>query len=412
MKLWFKVLLPTVLACALCALFASPAFAFTGSAWLLPPTRSYCPRREPGGTPPCWQGSSVKSVDGWDQVTCTGTPYQIGFQNGYSRGGELRSVHLVLLPGHQPAHLDPGTPYAAGSTFTKGATALSNECKAGVAMWPLIPYEYQQELMGIADGEAAWFADEGLTCPDNLWDVVINNAWSDKSTYSTGGTITANTADPSATVVTTKDPNGLVSGMSVTIAGSNSTPSINGSLRGHRHRLHPLQHPGGCHHRRHGGHLHNRDTAAVPHHPAAPWKPVPPVSKALQAAEKNVKDTAPPKDALNRCSSFVATGPDWTTDGLPVIGHTTWSNWNGQFEYNYMYYVHPQYGYDYCVDTCGGSIWSGQDYYANSSGLIMTETTLSDSAKQPGGIPIFVRACEVAQYCLHLRSSRVLRHRR
>ena len=28
----------------------------------------------------------------------------------------------------------------------------------------------------------------------------------------------------------------------------------------------------------------------------------------------------------------------------------------------------------------------------------MTETTLSDQANNPGGIPIFVRAAEVAQY--------------
>ena len=33
MKLWFKVLLPTVLVCALGAILASPAFAFTGSMW-------------------------------------------------------------------------------------------------------------------------------------------------------------------------------------------------------------------------------------------------------------------------------------------------------------------------------------------------------------------------------------------
>ena len=206
MKLWFKVLLPTVLVCALCAIFASPAFAFTGSAWLPMRIRSAYPVVPPTPSPTAvapngnlitaiLAGSSIKAADGWEQVYCTGTPYDIGFQNGWY--GAVSSDQYIWLYTYGSTQLTwTGTPYAAGSTFTKGSTAISDECKAGVAMWPLIPVEYQQELQGIADGEAAWFAAEGLTCPDNLWDIVAgNNGWSDDSSYTTGGTITAASAD-------------------------------------------------------------------------------------------------------------------------------------------------------------------------------------------------------------------------
>jgi hypothetical protein len=97
------------------------------------------------------------------------------------------------------------------------------------------------------------------------------------------------------------------------------------------------------------------------------------------------------------CSAFIATG-DATVDGRPVMGHDTWTAYAGCFTMNVMYYVDPAAGYDFTYQSWGGSLWSGMDWYENSSGLLMTETTLADSTYTPTGLPVFVRAREVAQY--------------
>ena len=426
MRITLRVLLPAVLACALCAVVASPAFAFTGANWLpstypiIPPTPS------PTATAPNGElvtallaGSSVHSVDGWNQVYCTGTPYQIGFQNGFY--GAVSLDQNIWFSANSPSNLTwSGTPYK--STPTKASAAISNECISGVAQWPLIPVEYQQELQGIADGEAAWFAAEGLTDPDNLWDVVAANAayeynadsnYNDSLFYTTGGSITAvSVANP--TVITTKAPNGLVSGMSVTIKSTSTTPTTVGTFTvtviDSTHFSIPVNVTAvttGT------GTFTTSSSPPVPVYtgndfgggPLAgtngPLKlqALPPVSKAVQAGEKNVTHESHHKGFQGHCSAFIATGPDWTTDGLPVIAHDTWSSWSGNFNYNFMYYIHPKYGYDYCYKAPGGNIWSGLDYYSNSSGLIMIETSVIDAADNPSGIPLFARAAEVAQYC-------------
>jgi len=97
------------------------------------------------------------------------------------------------------------------------------------------------------------------------------------------------------------------------------------------------------------------------------------------------------------CSAFIATG-DATADGRPVMGHDTWDWYSGCFSYNVMFYVHPTRGYAFSYQSCGGQIWSGEDWYTNSAGLLLTETTLADTTYTPTGIPVFVRAREAAQY--------------
>jgi len=97
------------------------------------------------------------------------------------------------------------------------------------------------------------------------------------------------------------------------------------------------------------------------------------------------------------CSAFIATG-DATVDGKPVMGHDTWDWYDGCFSYNVMFYVHPTKGYAFSYQSCGGQIWSGEDWYTNSAGLLLCETTLADTTYTPTGIPVFVRAREAAQY--------------
>ena len=97
------------------------------------------------------------------------------------------------------------------------------------------------------------------------------------------------------------------------------------------------------------------------------------------------------------CSAFIATGSA-TTDGRPVMGHDTWTDYDEAFTNNVIYYVHPTRGYDFTYQSTGGSIWSGEDWYENSAGLLLTETTLADSFYTTTGVPVFVRAREAAQY--------------
>ena len=97
------------------------------------------------------------------------------------------------------------------------------------------------------------------------------------------------------------------------------------------------------------------------------------------------------------CSAFVATG-DATVDGKPVMGHNTWAGYDGSFMYNVMFYVHPNRGYAFAYDSCGGQVWSGNDWYLNSSGLLLCETTVDDPVSDPTKRPIFVRARLVAQF--------------
>ena len=254
-------------------------------------------------------GAKVTAQDGWTVARLMGTPYEIGFQNGYllAQGSDYYMETGVF-----------GIDNGPGSV-----TRLQYEEIAAEHIWPVIPAEYQQELQGIADGMAAAGYPQ-----DNLWDVVAANAWSELDVYG---------------------------------------------------RL-PVTAP----------------LPPIPASPSHPKKFLPAISQATQA---QVDAAVVPEPREGGCSAFIATGPGWTTDGRPVLGHDTWSSWHNQFMYNVMFYVHPRGGYDFAYQSCGGSIWSGQDWYVNSAGLLLSETTVSDRASNPYGVPIFVRAREVAQYC-------------
>jgi len=97
------------------------------------------------------------------------------------------------------------------------------------------------------------------------------------------------------------------------------------------------------------------------------------------------------------CSAFIASGTA-TADGMPVMGHNTWAEYQYAFQNNVLFYVHPRHGYAFCYQSAGGQIWSGEDWYENSAGLLLTETTLMDTTYRPQGLPVFVRAREAAQY--------------
>ncbi len=226
------------------------------------------------------QGSSVTGHDGWIVASLRGSPYQIGFQNGYLTAQSA----------------DYGIAYDVGAIGTPYRRLCDKVAQNYV--WPLVPAEYQQELRGIADGMHA----AGYT-QDTLWDVVAANAWADEPCYAQ--LLPKTTSTSGAVTIATRKPGG--------------------------------------------------------------------------------------------CSAFIATG-DATVDGRPVMGHDTWDYYDGCITYNVMFYVHPTKGYDFSYQSCGGQIWSGEDWYENSAGLLLSETTLADTIYTPTGIPVFVRARQAAQY--------------
>lgn len=286
MKRWLKLLCLAGLLGAL----AVPALASSA----LAADTAYAPYQVPPQVPKATghvrallEGSKVKAQGGWIVAYLTGTPYEIGFQNGYYTA---QSADYWIL-------VNQGD---VGSESRLIAARIAQDY-----VWPLIPKEYQEELRGIADGmKAAGYAQ------DTLWDVVAANDWADQSVY--------------AKLL----PTGMVQA---------TTP------------------------------LH--DTVLA------------------EASDPT------------RCSAFVATG-DWTTDGRPVIGHETWAGKDSSFMWNVMLYIHEPRtrGYSLVINTGGGQIWSGEDFYENSAGFGLVETSLSDRASDPTKVPCFVRARQAAQY--------------
>ena len=277
-----RLLLVAVLALVLLA--GSLGTAYAG------PT-DFAPYQNPPQVPPpsspavqaYLEGSSVTAEAGWIVVHLQGSPYEIGFQNGYltAQSADYTMQNIYGPPGKFRSYVQKVARY----------------------IWPLVPAEYQQELKGIADGmHAAGYKQ------DSLWDVVALNALMDGPCY--------------AELLPPNDPTSAAAAAAVVAART----KFGGS-----------------------------------------------------------------------CSAFIATG-DATADGRPVMGHDTWLPYAWCFTMNVMYYVDPDAGYDFTYQSCGGLIWSGMDWYENSAGLLMTETTLADSTYTPTGTPVFVRARQVAQY--------------
>ena len=104
------------------------------------------------------------------------------------------------------------------------------------------------------------------------------------------------------------------------------------------------------------------------------------------------------------CSAFIANG-SYTENGDVVIAHNTWMSYSGAKYFYYMIYVKPEDGYEFLMQSGPGMIWSSTDWYINSAGLMVTETTLGFDGNGKGvapyndlGIPVFVRARRAIQY--------------
>ncbi|WDF79236.1 C45 family autoproteolytic acyltransferase/hydrolase [Mucilaginibacter sp. KACC 22773] len=111
-----------------------------------------------------------------------------------------------------------------------------------------------------------------------------------------------------------------------------------------------------------------------------------------------VKPGSGDNKAPGNCSAFIATGK-YTKDGKIVIGHNNWTDYIVGERWNVIADIVPEKGNHILMDTAPGFIHSGDDFVETSSGIVITETTITgfkgfDTTRTPE----FVRARKAAQY--------------
>jgi len=107
---------------------------------------------------------------------------------------------------------------------------------------------------------------------------------------------------------------------------------------------------------------------------------------------------APDLRAPGNCNAFVATG-SWTTDHKPVIAHSNWTDIATGKRWTIIFDIVPTHGYHMLTDGFPGIIVSDDDFGINSSGLMVTETTIAGfTLFDPNGKPEFMRARKALQY--------------
>lgn len=102
--------------------------------------------------------------------------------------------------------------------------------------------------------------------------------------------------------------------------------------------------------------------------------------------------------APGNCSAFIATG-SFTKDHKIVIAHNNWTDYIVGERWNVIADIKPEKGNEFLMDTGPGYIHSGDDFVVSKSGVLITETTITqfkgyDTTKTAE----FVRARKAAQY--------------
>ena len=104
-------------------------------------------------------GGGPTARDGWIVARLAGSPYRIGFQNGYYTA-QSADYWMRLFDG------EPGG---------KGSKILARIARD--YMWHKVPTRYRRELLGIRDGMRA------AGYPAGLWRLVAANGWADVMCY-------------------------------------------------------------------------------------------------------------------------------------------------------------------------------------------------------------------------------------
>ena len=106
----------------------------------------------------------------------------------------------------------------------------------------------------------------------------------------------------------------------------------------------------------------------------------------------------PHTQAHGSCSAFIATG-NATRDGRIVAAHNLWYDYMFCRNWNVILDVNSESGNRFITQAFPGWIFGGTDFWINSAGLIITETTMSGfEGFDPQGIPEFHRIRKAAQY--------------
>jgi hypothetical protein len=102
-------------------------------------------------------------------------------------------------------------------------------------------------------------------------------------------------------------------------------------------------------------------------------------------------------ESNHSCSAFAATGPA-TADGDVVFGQIfMWNGYTG-VHWNVITDVEPTDGHRLVYHTFPGGIHSGADFYINSAGIVIGETTVSQTPYEPDSTPQSNRIRKAAQY--------------
>lgn len=114
--------------------------------------------------------------------------------------------------------------------------------------------------------------------------------------------------------------------------------------------------------------------------------------------KKNGIPTPVTVTAPEHCSAFIATG-SYTKNGKIVTAHNAWVDFAIGERWNIVFDIQPAQGMRMIMDGYPGLIHSGDDFGINSSGIVITETTISAfQGFDEKGIPEFVRARKSLQY--------------
>ncbi|HEV3260830.1 MAG TPA: C45 family autoproteolytic acyltransferase/hydrolase [Gemmataceae bacterium] len=111
----------------------------------------------------------------------------------------------------------------------------------------------------------------------------------------------------------------------------------------------------------------------------------------------NPQPRAKPPAKQMHCSAFAATGPA-TADGKIVFGHITMFALYPSLFYNVWLDVKPAKGHRVLMQTYPGGIQSGLDYYLNDAGLLVCETTLTQTRFDIDGMSVASRIRQALQY--------------
>jgi hypothetical protein len=104
-----------------------------------------------------------------------------------------------------------------------------------------------------------------------------------------------------------------------------------------------------------------------------------------------------PEPPEGHCSAFIATGPA-TADGKIVFGHITMFGLYPANFFNVWLDVKPAKGHRIGMQSFPGGIHSAMDYYLNSAGLLVAETTIRQTRFNPNGLSLASRIRKALQY--------------